>query len=88
MADLKEKPAVQSAIDDLKAEVTSPADQEVLDSWQAEQDAARAEHFKDIGEATLPELVVQPDGTVAKKDEAIKDVADGNPSGTYKNGRR
>ncbi len=88
MGDLIEKPKVQTAIDDLKAEVTSPADQEVLDSWQAEQDNARAEHFKEIGEATLPELVVQPDGTVVKKDEAIADASNGNPSGPYTNGRR
>lgn len=82
------KPAAQLEIDELKAKAITPSEQEDVENRQAELDAARAEHFREIGEATVPELVEQADGTVVTKEEAQAIIDSGNPSGPYPNGRR
>lgn len=88
MSYTKEKPAVQVAIDELQAEVKTPADQEVLAEWQKEHDAQRDDFLRDVAEAPLPDMVFTADGSIEKKEVAVADVENGNPSGPYTRGRR
>ncbi len=84
-----ETPAAQVAIDELSAEAKTPEEQKILDSWQKELEEERKAFFEGVANATLPELVQLPDGSITTKEAAEKEVKNGTPSkGAYDSGRR
>jgi len=84
-----QKPAVLTAVEDLRKTATTPEEHAQVDAWEAEAHAERAEALAGLGHTSTTELVQLRDGSVDTTEHVAEERAAGHDeSGPYDAGRR
>lgn len=83
-----QKPAAQTALNELKTSAQTPEDHAQIEAWQSEVDNERAQIIGNLGKETA-KLALMPDGTVATQSEVQTRLQSGqDASHPYEHGRR